>query len=130
MTGLDTNVLVRYIVRDDPGQTERVDTLLQKFTPDTSGFISLVALAELSWVLRSYYHMPKAELVVCLKRLSNSRNLILENDAAVRLAISKFVGASCDFADCLIEISGFLSGCSRTVTFDTNAAKSTGMVLL
>lgn len=130
MTGFDTNVLVRYIVRDDLTQTERVDSLLQEFSPEMPGFISLVALAELTWVLRSYYRMPKAELAVCLERLSNSRNLILESDAAVRLAISKFVGARCDFADCLIEISGFLSGCTRTVTFDTNAAKSTGMVLL
>ena len=130
MMGLDTNVLVRYIIRDDLAQTERVDTLLQEFTPETPGFISLVALAELSWVLRSYYRMPKAELVVCLERLSNARNLILEGDAAVRLAITKFSGARCDFADCLIERSGFLSGCTHTVTFDTNAAKLTGMVLL
>jgi predicted nucleic-acid-binding protein len=130
MTGLDTNVLVRYIVRDDLAQMERADTLLQEFSPKTPGFISLVALAELSWVLRSYYHMPKAVFIVCLERLLNSRNLILESDAAVRQALVKYASAKCDFADCLIERSGFLGGCTRTFTFDTNAAKSTGMVLL
>jgi predicted nucleic-acid-binding protein len=130
MTGLDTNVLLRYIVRDDPAQTERADILLQEFTPETPGFISLVALAELFWVLRSFYRMPKAELIVCLERLLNSQNLVLEAGAAVRLAIVKFAGARCDFADCLIERSGFSCGCTRTVTFDANAAKSTGMVLL
>ena len=130
MTGLDTNVLVRYIVRDDAAQTERADTLLQEFSPEAPGFISLVALDELFWVLRTYYRMPKAELILCLERLLNSMNLILEGDAAVRLAITKFASARCDFADCLIERLGFQSGCTRTFTFDTNAAKSTGMVLL
>jgi len=130
MTGLDTNVLVRYIVRDDAAQTERADTLLQEFSPEAPGFISLVALAELFWVLRTYYRMPKAELILCLERLLNSMNLILEGDAAVRLAITKFASARCDFADCLIERLGFQSGCTHTFTFDTNAAKSTGMVLL
>jgi predicted nucleic-acid-binding protein len=130
MTGLDTNVLVRYIVRDDLAQTERVDTLLLEFTPETPGFISLVALAELSWVLRSYYRMPKAELIVCLERLVNSRNLVLEGDAAIRQALVKYASARCDFTDCLIERLGFLGGCTRTFTFDTSAAKSTGMVLL
>jgi predicted nucleic-acid-binding protein len=130
MTGLDTNVLIRYIVRDDQAQTERVDSLLQEFTPETPGFISLVALAEFSWVLRSYYHMPKAQLIVCIERLLNSRNLILESNAAVRQALVKFASARCDFADCLIERSGFLLGCTRTFTFDTIAAKSTEMILL
>lgn len=130
MTGLDTNVLVRYIVRDEPAQVKRADTLLRGFTQEMPGFISLVALAELSWVLRSYYRMPKAQLIACLERLLNSQNLVLEGSAAVRMAIVKFAGGKCDFADCVIERSGFLGGCSRTFTFDTNAAKSTGMILL
>jgi predicted nucleic-acid-binding protein len=123
-------VLVRYIVRDDLAQTERADIFLQEFTPETPGFISLVALAELFWVLHSFYRMPKTELIICLERLLNAQNLVLEGRDAVHLAILKFAGARCDFADCLIERLGFSGGCTRTVTFDTNAAKSTGMVLL
>jgi predicted nucleic-acid-binding protein len=130
MTGLDTNVLVRYIVRDDAAQTKRADGLMRGLTPEKPAFISMVALAELIWVLNSYYRMPKAELIHCIERLLNAQNLVTEGAAAVRMAAERFARAKCDFADCLIERSGFIAGCRRTVTFDANAAGSAGMTLL
>jgi predicted nucleic-acid-binding protein len=130
MTGLDTNVLVRYIIRDDPAQTERADALLQEFTRKTPGFISLVALAEMFWVLRRYYRMPKVELILCLERLLDSPELSVENQATVYEAVQRFAQCKADFTDCLIERSGHRNGCRETVTFDVNAAKHAGMRLL
>jgi predicted nucleic-acid-binding protein len=130
MTGLDTNVLVRYIVRDDLAQTERADSLLQELTPGMPGFISSVVIAEMYWVLRRYYRMPKSELLLCIERLVDSAELTVENDAAVHQALQRFAGSKAEFADCLIERLGHAAGCRETVTFDVNASRFTGMRLL
>ena len=130
MTGLDTNVLVRYIVRDDLSQAERADAALSECTAEEPGFITMVSLAEAAWVLRSYYRMPKAVLITCIERLFNAENLVMEGSQAIRQALDRFAHGNCDFTDCLIERSGHLAGCSHTVTFDVNAAKTSGMKLL
>lgn len=130
MTGLDTNVVVRYIVRDDRAQAGRADAAIKACTPDDPGFIPLVALAELAWVLRSVYRMPKTELITCIERLLNAQNLVMEGAPAIRMALDRFVRAKCDFTDCLIERSSFLAGCQSTVTFDGQAARAAGMCLL
>lgn len=127
MTGLDTNVLVRYIVRDDRAQAQRADAVIRTCTTEDPGFISIVSLAEMVWVLRSYYGMPKDQLLVCLERLFNANNLVMEGAAAIRMALDRFARANCDFHDCLIERCGHAAGCSRTVTFDIRAARSAGM---
>lgn len=89
----------------------------------------MVSLVETVWMLRAYYRMPKAELLLCLERLFNAQNLVIEGASAVGMALDRFRVAKCDFADCLIERAGHLAGCKHTVTFDANAAKS-GMKLL
>jgi len=60
MTGLDTNILVRFFVKDDLEQSRRAKELLRTLTPESPGFVSLVALAEMIWVLRSQYRMPSS----------------------------------------------------------------------
>jgi predicted nucleic-acid-binding protein len=130
MTGLDTNVLVRYIVRDDPAQAERADAALGECSAEEPGFVALISLAETAWVLRSYYRMPKAVLITCIERLFNAENLVLESAHAIRQALDRFARGNCDFTDCLIERSGHLAGCRHTFTFDVNAAKASGMKLL
>ena len=127
MTGLDTNVLVRYIVRDDRAQAQRADAAIRTCTAEDPGFISIVSLAEMVWVLQSYYRMPKDQLILCLERLFNANNLIMEGAAAIRMAVDRFGHSNCDFHDCLIERCGHMAGCSRTVTFDIKAARSAGM---
>ena len=130
MTGIDTNVLVRFIVRDDPSQTPRADNLLDNLTHENPGFISSVVLAEIVWVLQSNYGMPKNELVLCIERLLQSRSLLLENEPVVRQALDVFSNSNADFADCHIERTCSCAGCSRTVTFDKLAAGSAGMALI
>jgi len=130
MTGLDTNILVRFFTKDDPTQAGRAKKLLRTLTIESPGFVSLVSLIELIWVLRSQYHWSKAQLMFSLERLLNSSELVLEGHAAVTQALRRFATVKADFADCLIERCCHLAGCRHTVTFDVDASKSAGMSLL
>ncbi|HEY1903320.1 MAG TPA: type II toxin-antitoxin system VapC family toxin [Terracidiphilus sp.] len=130
MVGIDTNVLVRFIVRDDPSQTRRADRLLDNLTKENPGFVSSVVLAETIWVLQSNYRMPKSKLMSYIEKLIQSRNLVLENELVVRQALDVFRDSKADFSDCHIERTCSYAGCSRTVTFDEDAAKSAGMILI
>ena len=57
MIGLDTNVLVRYIMQDEPGQSAKATRLIESLEVDRPGFISLVSIVELYWVLTSCYDL-------------------------------------------------------------------------
>ena len=130
MTGLDTNILVRYITKDDLEQGRRAADLLRNLTLESMGYVSLVTLIELVWVLRSQYRLSKSELIQRLEQLLDSPELIVENHPAVKLALRRFANGKADFADCLIERSCAAAGCKETVTFDLDAARFAGMRLL
>lgn len=130
MTGLDTNVLVRFFAQDDLSQSLRTDNFLQTLTPENPGFVSTVVLVELAWVLRSRYGVSKPLLVECFRRLLNTPELEIESPAAVLHALDRYAHFNADFSDCLIERTGALAGCDHTVTFDKNAAASVAMRLL
>ncbi|MGA2217437.1 MAG: type II toxin-antitoxin system VapC family toxin [Terracidiphilus sp.] len=130
MTGIDTNILARFFTQDDPEQSRRADEFLQTLTPESPGFLSLVSLAELMWLLRCRYGTSKAQLIEYVKLLLSSSELVLESQAAVDQAIHLFAAGKADFADCLIERSGHLAGCGHTVTFDEGASRFAGMKLL
>jgi predicted nucleic-acid-binding protein len=130
MTGIDTNILVRFFAEDDPDQSRRADRFLQSLSPESPGFLSLVSIAELVWVLRSRYGIKKRQLIEYLEMLLNSSELVLESQVSVNQALGRFKSGKADFADCLIERSGALAGCTDTVTFDEDASKLSGMRLL
>jgi predicted nucleic-acid-binding protein len=130
MTGLDTNILVRYLTEDDPAQTIAAGQVMDSFSPDSPGFVSLIVLAELVWVLESFYHFTKKEIEHVLETLLRSEELILERADIVSQALRIFRVNRADFADCLIERCGHAADCERTVTFDQKAAAGTGMRLL
>ena len=130
MVGIDTNILLRFVVEDDPGQTAKALRLFQSLTPEEPAFVTLVALTEWVWVLRRRYKLSKAEVVRCVAELINSPEIVLENDAAVAQALAVFSTMNADFPDCLIERLGLIHGCSHTFTFDKKSAKLPGMLLL
>ncbi len=130
MTGLDTNVLARFFAQDDPDQCRRADEFLQSLSPENPGFVSLVVLAELVWVLLRRYSATKSQLIQCLNQLLDSPEVVLEGQTAVTQALRRFTGAKVDFVDCLIERCGYSAGCGETVTFDVNASAAAGMTLL
>lgn len=130
MIGLDTNVLARYIAQDDPAQSALATRLIESFTPDDPGFVSLITLVELSWVLSTCYDFSRDQLAHTLELLTRTKEFVLDRPEAVLRALRVFAPGSADFADCLIERLGADANCEKTVTFDAVAARSAGMTLL
>ena len=130
MIGLDTNVVVRYIVQDDAVQSKKATTLLESLTDDNQGFIPLVSIVELVWVLQSCYAVDRKEISNVLDLLLQMKSIVIEQFEIVTKALRLFSGNNADFADCLVERSAFSAGCEYTATFDKKASKTTGMKLL
>ncbi|MGA1986101.1 MAG: type II toxin-antitoxin system VapC family toxin [Candidatus Sulfotelmatobacter sp.] len=129
MIGLDTNILVRFITQDHPAQTAAATRLIDSLSSDAPGYLSLIVIAELIWVLQFSYRFDKQEIEKVIERLLRSKELILEKKDTVAQALTKFRTSRADFADCLIERCGRSAGCQHVLTFDKNAAAS-GMRLL
>jgi len=130
MIGLDTNVLVRYLAKDDPIQTPVAVKLVRSLSEDEPGFLSLVVITELIWVLRMSYRYRNNAIANVVEMLLQSRELIVEQEELVADALRGFATGSADFADYLIERTGQLAGCIHTFTFDRRAATFAGMRLL
>ena len=130
MIALDTNVLVRYFSQDDPDQTTAALKLMDSLTPERPGFISLVVLAELVWVLDFSFRVARSEIATTLETVLRSKELVIQDAEVAAQALRKFKDNNCDYADCLIERSAHMAGCDYVVTFDRKAAKGTGMKLL
>jgi len=122
MIGLDTNVLVRYLTHDDPTQTAAATRMMSSLSFDSPGFLSLIVIAELVWVLAISYRYQKKEIEQVLENLLRTRELVIERADLVSQALRMFRGGRADFADCLIERSGRAAGCKHTLTFDWKAA--------
>ena len=127
MIGLDTNVLVRYVTQDDPVQSAKASDLFESLTTLSPGFVSLVSVVELVWVLQSCYQSAKSDVVVVLETLLRTRELTIEHAETLWQALRRFTASKADFADCLIERCAHAAGCEYTATFDLNAAKAAGM---
>lgn len=127
MIGLDTNVLVRYVTQDDPVQSPRANELIESLTSFTPGFVSLVSVVELVWVLQSCYQSARSDVVTVLETLLRTRELTVEHAEIIWQALRRFTASNADFADCLIERCAHAAGCDYTATFDLSAAKSAGM---
>lgn len=130
MIGLDTNVLVRYVMQDDPKQAEKASRLIESLTPETPGFVPVVALVELVWVLSSCYDLTREQLAQALDALLRTKEIVLDRADQVAQALRTSRASAADFADCLIERAAAAAGCEQTMTFDTGAAKRTGMTLI
>lgn len=130
MIGLDTNVLVRYIMQDDPKQSPKATRLVESLTGDQPGFVPLVAVVELVWVLSSSYRLTREQQVEALDLLLRSREIVVDRADLVLQAQRRFARGGADFGDCLIERIAQAQGCRTTMTFDAAAAKAAGMTLV
>lgn len=129
MIGLDTNVVVRYLIQDDPDQAASAATLIDDLTETDPGYLSLVTVVELFWVLRRAYGVSADRCAELLNGLLDARELRVDQDAVVRAALAASRGGL-DFADAVIAELGRAAGCEHTVTFDQRAARDGGMQLL
>ena len=130
MTGLDTNVLVRYIMQDDAKQSLKASKLIESLTPEAPGFVATVAVVELAWVLSTSYGLSRLQVAQAFETLLRTKELVVERADQVIKALRVFKSTSADFADCLIERSAAGAGCDRTMTFDIATAKVAGMTLV
>ena len=130
MIGLDTNVLVRYIMQDDPKQAKLATKLIESLKDESPGFISLVSIVELSWVLEAGFELSRRQIAEAFQNLMAVDAFKIERVSVVAGAIRAYAEGKADFADYLIERSSVHAGCDRTMTFDREAAKSGGMILV
>lgn len=130
MIGLDTNVVVRYLTHDDPAQTAAAVRVMDSLSSDAPGFLSLIVIVELVWVLEVSYRFRKNDIERVLETLLRSKELVIERAEVVFQASRKYSASRADFADCLTERCGHAAECQYTVTFDRNAASAAGMKLL
>lgn len=130
MIGVDTNVLVRFLVLDDPGQGALARDLLTGCTAEAPAFISREAMVELVWVLESAYRFPRGKVSDALDGLLSAEEVVVEDPEAVALALERYRNESADFADQMIALAGQGAGCSTTFTFDRRAARFPGMSIL
>lgn len=131
MIGLDTNVLVRYIMQDDAKQSPKATKIIEGLNDvGNSGYVTLVSIIELVWVLGTSYELTRAQVAQALDSLIRAKQLKIESADQVIRALRVFKIGRSDFADCLIERSANSAGCEKTVTFDVNASKHAGMTLI
>lgn len=125
MIGLDTNVLVRYVVQDEPAQARAATRLIEtKCSAETPGFVSLVVLTELVWVLDRAYGYPRADISAVLGALFATAELRMESPQLARMTAQAYAAGPADFADYLIGHIHSANGCETTYTFDRRCAKS------
>lgn len=129
MIGLDTNILVRFLMVDDPAQSARAARVMETLSEEEPGFVSVVVLAETVWVLDRFYRQDRATIADVVQELLSSDSLALEHSAAVAWALGATRDQGADFADALIGAIAAEAGCERTLTFDRRAARLPGFTL-
>jgi predicted nucleic-acid-binding protein len=128
--GLDTNVLVRFLVKDDAVQWRQAADLMASLTGENPGFVSIVTTVELSWVLRSTYGLSRSRVAALLRRLASAGQLVLEDADHVLQAVRLAEDAGCDVSDALIALRSRRAGSKKTVTFDRRATRLPGVELV
>jgi len=121
MTGLDTSILIRYLTQDDPVQSPRASMLIEALSEDAPGFVSLVAIAEVAWVLRTRYKATPLEVADAVDRVLAIDNMKVQNEQQVFQAVVAVKDGQGTLADALICAIGSSMGCSRTLTFDSRS---------
>ena len=119
MIGLDTNVLVRYLVHDDPVQSAQANQFIeQKLIERKILFINHIVLCELVWVLTRAYDYPKLKVVEVIEKILLAHQFEIEDKSSVWEALNDFKTSRADFADCLIGVKNRNAGCEKTWSFD------------
>jgi predicted nucleic-acid-binding protein len=131
MPALDTNILVRYIVRDNTSQLTAAQRLIRKCVSEQQTlFVPVTVTLELEWVLRSNFGYGKDETIRALSELFSAAEMSFESDRALEVALDLYRRTVADFADCLHIALAAQAGEEPLWTFDKTAAKVIGAGLL
>ena len=119
MTGLDTNVLARYLIMDDPTQGKKASRLIQDSAKRNEPvFVNNVVLCELVWVLDAAYSFSRKEIVDVLEKIMITELIVVQNQDEAWLALRDYREGEADFSDYFIGRINKSSECDKTVTFD------------
>ncbi len=130
MTGLDTSVIVRFLMKDDAEQAALTTKVFAEFTTAAPGFVCREVLVELVWVLQKIYRLPRTDIAHAIEGLLGAREIVVESADQVAVAVDRLRKSGAGFADQMIALAGQGAGCGKTVTFDRKAAGLPGMSLL
>jgi predicted nucleic-acid-binding protein len=131
MIGLDTNILARYLAQDDVKQAAQATHLMEKtLTVTEPGFISLIVLTELYWVLNKLYSVSSPEWLDTVDELLASQSLQIEQREVVQAAVLLCRHSKASYVDALISQVARAAGCGQTVSFDKAAIRYAEMVTL
>jgi predicted nucleic-acid-binding protein len=131
MVGIDTNVLIRYIVQDDAGQAALARELIEKgCSPQDPASIPLIVLCESVWVLSVTYGYSRGQVASVLRQILLTESFDVEAHAMAWNALYDYQADRADYADCLIARLNQERGCRTTFTFDRKAARLPGFTLL
>jgi predicted nucleic-acid-binding protein len=124
MIALDTNVVLRYLVGDDPVQSRKATEIIERqLSRQAPGFVSLVCILEIVWVLGSLYKRSRSEVAGHIEMILAADTLEIQNEQEVYQGVLALRNGTGTFEDALIGGLGAWWGCSATLTFDQNAAR-------
>ena len=129
MIALDTNVLVRYLVRDDRHQAEAARALLESLTPERPGYVCREVAVEFVWVLERAYGFPRDRIGAVLEELVATEGLAIEAAGDVARAAIRYRAGGAEFSDLMILAAAERSGARPMYTFDRTAARVEGVEL-
>lgn len=130
MIGLDTNVIVRYVMQDEAKQSQKAARLIEALSVEAPGFVPLVTVVEFAWVLASCYDLKREQVAEAIDGLLRTKEFVVDRTEQITQALRVYKSGAADFADCLIVRGAAAAGCDKTMTFDVSAAKSAGMTLI
>ena len=131
MKGIDTNVLVRYLVQDDAKQASKATHFIEEYCcADNPGVIGHIVLAELVWVLSGNYEQPRETIADIIEQLLEADELDVMDAGVVWKSLRDYRSSNVDFSDHLIARKNELAGCPSTVTFDKKASRQPAFELL
>lgn len=129
MLGIDTNVLVRFLVQDDEAQFDKARKLIKREVAAGSGaFMNQLVLLETEWVLRSRYSLPKNLIIEAISGLLEASDVRFEDEPAIEEDLFIWKESAADFADCLVGVKNRRLGCRATASFDVKASKLPGFM--
>lgn len=131
MAALDTNVLVRLLVQDDPTQLAAAKRLIRRCVDAGEAlYVPVTVALELEWVLRSNFGFSKDTIIQTLAQLLSTIDISFESENALEIALALFAQGSADFSDCLHVALAGMAGERPLWTFDKAASKLDGARLL
>ncbi|MBI5379826.1 MAG: type II toxin-antitoxin system VapC family toxin [Nitrospirae bacterium] len=131
MKGIDTNVLVRYLVKDDSAQSNKASRFIaRECSRESPCLINRIVLCDLVWVLESAYGYPKETIAAVLEQILRTSQFQIEDLPAAWIALREYRKGRAGFADCFLGVVNRRLGCEHTATFDASAGRMEGFLLL